>query len=457
MRVKILRSLFLFCSIPVFLLGSLKNELNGFFNEFGSAANLTSEDIYMGQSAGYMTGGGLNVRNQVYNSDLVNISLPRLDGGCGGIDIFTGGFSFISKDQLVTALKSTASNAASYAFLLGVETVSPQVANAMKQAQSWANTINGIGINSCENAMGLVGSAWPKSEASSQQVCRTAGSSTGVFEDFIEGRHKCSARSKQNEVISEIQEKNPDLIIGSSNLTWESIQQQKFLAENPELSHLFMTLVGTVVLQSNDNGSKIESYPAKATDETFLQALMRGGETEVYRCVDIKNDSKCLTINKKKTTIKAEDSWYGKVSRILKDMQEKAIKDEPLNADQKDLLNKTHFPLYRMVNVLTAYKKGHAMVDLCNMADMVSKEILIEYLKEVEELVKEGMYNVRNLQVYQNPEELENFEKRLKSVREKIQEFEFKSKEELEKKKQLRELITFLEDKIASEIWLDVE
>jgi len=440
-------------SFSSFLHADLDKELNSFFNKFGSVSNVTSGDVYIGQTAGYATGGGVSIRNRVYSDDLASVSLPRIDSGCGGIDIYTGGFSFISKDQLVAAMKSVGSNAVSYAFLLGLETVSPQVANAIKQLQSWANTINGIGINSCEFSMGLVGSAWPKSETASQQVCRTMGSSNGFFDSFIDSRHQCTSASQQAEVHREVKKKYKDMLIGPSNLTWEAIKQQKFLASNKELAYLFMTLVGTVISKEDKNGHKLQFYPPKANKEDFLKAIMQGGDAEIYRCAS--SDGQCLTISKDKVTISEKNSWYGRIKGILIDMQQKAIDDQPLTDAQKDLLNKTRFPLYRIVNVLTAYKHGHAMVDLCKLADIVSKEILIEYLKEVQESVKAGMFNVRNLQIYQNPEELDEFEKRLKEVEDKILHFESKLNELVDREFQMMQKIEFIEEKIASELRLD--
>lgn len=453
-EISLLATLLIFCFSS--LQGSLKGELDGFFHKFGSSSNVTSEGVYLGQTAGYATGGGVSIRNNVYNHDLANVSLPRIDAGCGGIDLHTGGFSFISKEQLVKAMKDTASNAASYAFLLGVETVSPQVANTMKQLQSWANTINGIGINSCENGMSLVSAAWPKSEAASQQICRTMGSSSGVFGSYIDGRHGCTASSKQNEVTNRLQGKNKNAIIGPSNLTWEAIRQQKFLASNDELSYLFMTLVGTVITKKDDKGYRVDTYPAKATSEDFLRVLMQGGDTEIYRCSDSK-DSKCLTISKDKWKVEEKDSWYGKIKNSLMDMQRKAQNDEPLTAEQKELLNKTRFPLYKMVNVLTAHTHGNPMIDLSHIAEMVSKELLSQYLREVQELVEEGFSHVTNRQIYQNHDEIEAFKKRLIEIDKKIGQLEIRSKDDMEKEFQMMQRIDFLEEKIIAEVWLGGE
>ena len=47
--------------------------------------------------------------------------------------------------------------------------------------QSWANTINGIGINSCEAGASLASAVWPRSQMASQAICRTQGASGGMM------------------------------------------------------------------------------------------------------------------------------------------------------------------------------------------------------------------------------------------------------------------------------------
>ena len=111
--------LLLLIFMPFQAWADLHDELNKFFDRAGASVNVSSGEIYQGQKAGYMTGGGITVRGRVINSKPLSVSLPGFDAGCGGIDIFNGGFTFINHEQLV------GSSAFGYAFLLGLETVSP--------------------------------------------------------------------------------------------------------------------------------------------------------------------------------------------------------------------------------------------------------------------------------------------------------------------------------------------
>jgi conjugative transfer pilus assembly protein TraH len=310
--------------LPSLLVGDLKKDLNKFFDSMGSTSNVSSADIYNGQKAGYATGGSLTVRNPSLNTKVATVNLPQIDAGCGGIDIYTGGFSFINSDQLISTLKSIGSSSAGYAFLLGLETVSPQMANTIRQLQSWANTINSIGINSCETAATLVGSVWPRNEMASQHICRTAATEGGIFSDHIKSRHGCKIPEDQENVLKGVSNSNPLLLIGNTNLAWKAIQRQKFFQENKNLAELFMTITGTLVQIENEKGRSVKTFPSKIRDTSFLRSILEGGNAIVYKCKDAEQ---CLIVEEKEVFISENESWGGKIKNILLSIQDKIIDD----------------------------------------------------------------------------------------------------------------------------------
>ncbi len=147
----------------------INGDLNSFFNSLGFDSSISTPSAYMGQEAGYYTGGSLFARSSVRDVQLMQLDMPSWRSGCGGIDIFAGGFSFIGKDQLVQLFKNIMNNATSYAFTLAMETATPQLTNVMKYLQNAVNEINKLNVNSCETAVGLVGSVWPRSQEASRR------------------------------------------------------------------------------------------------------------------------------------------------------------------------------------------------------------------------------------------------------------------------------------------------
>ena len=66
----------------------------------------TSPGSFQDQTRGYVTAGGMSGRVDVHNDYLMSVSLPKVRAGCGGIDMFLGGMSFLDPDYLVQKLES---------------------------------------------------------------------------------------------------------------------------------------------------------------------------------------------------------------------------------------------------------------------------------------------------------------------------------------------------------------
>jgi conjugative transfer pilus assembly protein TraH len=101
MRIKLLS---LFCGAALGLSFSAAADVNGdmnnFFNKLGFASNTSQPQVWQGQAAGYASGGSLYARTQVKTIQLVSMTLPDINAGCGGIDAYLGSFSFINSEQL---------------------------------------------------------------------------------------------------------------------------------------------------------------------------------------------------------------------------------------------------------------------------------------------------------------------------------------------------------------------
>ncbi len=88
MRIKLLS---LFCGAALGLSFSAAADVNGdmnqFFNKLGFASNTSQPQVWQG-AAGYASGGSLYARTQVKTIQLVSMTLPDINAGCGGIDAY---------------------------------------------------------------------------------------------------------------------------------------------------------------------------------------------------------------------------------------------------------------------------------------------------------------------------------------------------------------------------------
>ncbi|HHH4582771.1 conjugal transfer protein TraH, partial [Klebsiella pneumoniae] len=62
----------------------VNGDMNNFFNKLGFASNTSQPQVWQGQAAGYASGGSLYARTQVKTIQLVSMTLPDINAGCGG-------------------------------------------------------------------------------------------------------------------------------------------------------------------------------------------------------------------------------------------------------------------------------------------------------------------------------------------------------------------------------------
>ena len=440
--------------LPGILCASLNKEMNKFFNNFGSSSQVNSADIYKGQKAGHLTAGGLVIRNRVINSSLVSMKLPRFDAGCGGIDIHTGGFSFINTDELVNSLKSVGSASIGYAFMLGLETVSPQIASTIKQMQTWSNDVNQFGINSCELGAQTVGAVWPQTVQAKQSLCRAIGTKDNLIHDYVAARQHCSSPSGYESEQDKIRtnEKYKDILADECNIAYEALKKQSLLMNDQELLEMFMTLTGTIIVKNTDQSTEVEVHlPGIRQESGVLEKLLNGGDLELISCKD-KKDNRCINTFKKKHYIAKEQGWMSKTTQKLDSIHRKVLSDTELNQEEIDFLGKSSLPLYKIVNVLTAKEGRYAAESLANVSDLVAMEFLLQYLNEVVSLAEAGATQI--LRGQYESSNVREYLKNLEETKTLIRSYEHRSLQRSEKEFYLIQKMKLIEDELAKGLCL---
>ena len=343
------------------------------------------------------------------------MQLPSINAGCGGIDMFMGGFSHISKDALIAALRNIGTNAAGYAFKLGIKTIAPMIDGVMEDLNSLATQVNQANINSCETAATMLGGVWPKSDLTSRHLCTSMGSGMGAMSDWAAARQGCGAGGQRNAIISQKGTKDgyKDILAEEFNVAWEVIKRNGFLNANKELGFLCMTLAGTIVSYKEGGNGRVVTYPSKADHDDLLKSLFDGGEAPLYSCSDT---GKCLKITVTKHMIPADKAFRLKVTKMLGEITRKAISDEQLSPEEIGFVENVKLPLYKMINVLSAYKR--AEFDLRDFSDIVTMDFIYQYIAEILDVMLAETANLRNAQV--SEEEVSRFMKQLQKAKEAI-------------------------------------
>jgi conjugative transfer pilus assembly protein TraH len=116
----------------------------------------TNPGSFNDQTRGYVTAGGMTGRVDVHNDYMMSVTLPKVKAGCGGIDMFLGGMSFLDPDYLVQKLESILQAAPAVAFQYLLETLDEKMGNIISKMEAATNFLNSIQVNDCRLANRMV-------------------------------------------------------------------------------------------------------------------------------------------------------------------------------------------------------------------------------------------------------------------------------------------------------------
>lgn len=366
---------------------SVGDAMQTYFDDMGAAANVTGPSAFEGQSAGYYTLGNVWTRFPQKNSNVANLQLPSARGGCGGIDIFAGSFSFINAGEIVALLKAVANNAVGFAFQLAVDTVCPECGSVMKDFAQKVQLMNNMTINSCETAQGLVGAVWPKSDLADKQICEVIGNSTGVFSDAAAAKHGCGSKGERRSTLegasADFEEVNSGL---PRNYTWHVLKRSAFFAPggviDRELAEYVMTLVGTVIyVPGGDSAPGSYAEFTDPADPALITAIIDGTDSgpavKILKCDE---PDLCLNPTYQTLSVSVAQAIRPRVRAMIADMMDAILEDTAITAAQQNLLQVASIPLYKMLAVQAAYSRGLGAHQLDVLAEVSSLDLVFSIL-----------------------------------------------------------------------------
>lgn len=341
-----IKPLFILCAalltVTPAVSADVNSDMNQFFNKLGFASNTTQPGVWQGQAAGYAYGGSLYARTQVKNVQLISMTLPDINAGCGGIDAYLGSFSFINSEQLQRFVKQIMSNAAGYFFDLALQTTVPEIKTAKDFLQKMASDINSMNLSSCQAAQGIIGGLFPRTQVSQQKVCQDIAGESNIFADWAASRQGCTVGGKSDSVRDKASDKDKERVTKNINIMWNALSKNRMFDGNKELKEFVMTLTGSLVFGPN---GEITPLSARTTDRSIIRAMMEGGTAKIYHC----NDSdKCLkVVADTPVTISRDNALKSQITKLLASIQNKAVSDTPLDDKEKGFISSTTIPVFK--------------------------------------------------------------------------------------------------------------
>jgi len=382
-------------------------KINSWFTNM-NYANVTQPGVYEGQSARYATFGGVSARAPITQPfNFVNIQTPRFSAGCGGIDLYTGGFSAIDADEFVQNLRAIGQNAQSLAFMLAIQIVSPQLSGVMEDINAFASKYLQYSMDSCEAATALVGGAMDMMGAQESNCTIKRMQDSG--EDWHTANAWCTTREGPRP--TENSGSTPNVIeFVKGNVAWTALMQDAFFRSDLQFSEVMMNLTGTLIVSdadtTPDSASRIAILePALGrgiTKERFnniYNAMLFGTDAidplKYYNCTENRTTDKdgCTQINGSLQDLAVSwDGLYKRVDTLVDGIVTNIRNDQPLSAPMVGLVSSTSFPLYRYLSVSAAYfDSGFNITRMTgDYTKLIASDILLRALQAVVERVEQS-------------------------------------------------------------------
>jgi len=388
----------------------VNGQLGSFFSSLGGSANVTGPVAYNGQQGGYYSGGNLWVRfpaQQTYS--LGSLQMPSVKAGCGGIDIFTGSFSFINTDQIVAAMKAAANGALAFVFDLAINAISSQIGSSIEKVMQKLQQFTQHSLNACQAgeqaAAGLAGMVG----ARDSHFCQTIGNSQGIFSDWAASAQGCGTGGSQTSTLSS----NADKTIpsGPYNYTW-SMLTQKYPSFDTAFKQYLMSLVGTVIYQPGTSDTQGPTYKFLGQgDPALITALLDGGSSaQVFTC---DNTDQCLNPTQSTLTVASASALKTRVYNLLIDIAGRIQGNQQLTSEEIGLLGATTIPLYKIMVVNAAASFGGMnTADLSELAEITSVDLLETVVQQFYKMVTDGQSSFQNA----DPMTLKQWQDQLREV-----------------------------------------
>jgi conjugative transfer pilus assembly protein TraH len=261
----------------------------GWVDDWLQQSNTTQSGYFQGQQRGYYSAGSFSGRWKSTADYPVTIEPPHIKSGCGGIDVFMGGFSFMDADYLTDKLQAILTNAAGVAFDLGLKTLCEQCSNTIKNFEALSDKLNSMQIDECGAAKELVGVVMDENGVHSSEVMQeklgTAIKENKLVSGASEMWDKLTKEEKANN--GQVQPGDVALVTDGCNADLKSVflsgtsmldnVGSKMNIPTPHID-LIRGLVGDLKLEGSANAYKVSYMPPCSENNTDAIKSIANGD-----------------------------------------------------------------------------------------------------------------------------------------------------------------------------------
>lgn len=365
------------------------------FNSMGGYSNTTGAGAVRGEISNYYTGGSLYARTPTVQASVYDIQPPSVKGGCGGVDLYLGGLSYINGTQIMALLKAAAKNLESELFFLALDTFVPVVSAVIKKLQAMSQQALGVTANSCAMATnllastGVTGYAQEKKRQVSEWTKTWDGSATDAYDAEQLSKDDAVATAANTQALSNPAMKDQ---VQQGNFVWRAIYNADFndpaIADSLVYKEMLMSMVGTAIFPTDNsppvilapltidlkkivgnNGEStamIEIYECEAGSDGYELGCQKPGQIPVQK--DIGTSFRQLAVNR--------------LTQIANSMGGTNGTDgSPPSKPDQAYLGTSSIPLYKLMAMASA-DPGLAQSMVETAAEVLAVDYAYHYIRE---------------------------------------------------------------------------
>lgn len=311
-------------TLPLAAHASIQQQIN---EMYGGLINVTAPGAYETASRGVVTGGAVTLRNRISTANLISITPPSAKGGCGGINLYTGSFSFINGEEFVALMRNVAANAvgvvSGFAFELAMEAMDSATNGVLRNLTNKIQSLNQMFSNSCKLAQGLVTGTMDAFREKRDLKSSLAGVAENVAPDLFSSS-STKEDSPSNRIVTAGKAK---LCKDTGNILWCAMKESRMTSQvvfgSYENAEFIMSMVGSynVINTTDDKGGKtLMPQPIASLKDARLELFVMGTDGESIKLYNCDNDPDCLD-----PTIRTQSSFQGLATRIVSDLRTNGV------------------------------------------------------------------------------------------------------------------------------------
>jgi conjugative transfer pilus assembly protein TraH len=204
-------------------------------------------------------GGSLSLRSPGRSFEIVQFAAPKIDAGCGGVDIFFGSFSFINGAQFEQLIRAIAANAVGYAIKLAIQAMCSPCGAILETLEEAIRDLNALAKNTCAISMASLTQTADKMMEHGRKIGEALSVSANRSADATAATNKSqSERPTQTATGGDANTAKSNPVLG--NMVWRAAQQTMDSGNNTlrafmssrEVTEMVQSIFGTVVVRSKE-------------------------------------------------------------------------------------------------------------------------------------------------------------------------------------------------------------